>query len=191
MKKWAVSFIVTASVATAAFIVINRFIVMPWENADLPKLEDPKIVIKKKLRTLDVFDGTKLVKTYSIVLGSTPTGDKEIEGDGKTPEGEFYIFTKNAESKFYLSLGVSYPGIDDAARGLKENLITREEHDAIVQAVNERKMPPQNTRLGGEIYIHGGGTRPDWTQGCIALRNEEMKELFDALPVGTNVQILP
>ncbi len=190
MKKWAVSFIVVATVAAAAFIVVNQF-VMPWENADLPKLEDPRIVIKKRSRTLEVFDGSSLVKTYNIVLGSTPEGDKETEGDGRTPEGEFYIFTKNAEGKFFLSLGLSYPGIEDAARGLKENIISREEHDAIAAAVKEKKMPPQNTMLGGEIYIHGGGTVFDWTRGCIALRNEEMKELFDAIPVGASVAILP
>lgn len=191
MKKWAVSFIVIIAVAAAAFIVINQFIVMPWENADLPKVADAKLVIKKKARTLELFDGLTLVKTYTVVLGSTPDGDKETEGDGRTPEGEFYIFTKNAESKFYLSLGLSYPGIDDALRGLNERLISQDEHDAIVQAVKEKKMPPQNTRLGGEIYIHGGGTITDWTQGCVALRNEEIKELFDAIPVGTVVQILP
>lgn len=190
-KRWAVSFIVAAFVATDAFIVINQFIVMPWENADLPKVADPKLVIKKKARTLELFDGPTLVKTYTVVLGSTPDGDKETEGDGRTPEGEFYVFTKNAESKFYLSLGLSYPGIEDALRGLNEGLISKDEHDAIVQAVKEKKMPPQNTRLGGEIYIHGGGTVTDWTQGCVALRNEEIKELFDAIPVGAIVRILP
>lgn len=187
MKRWFVSFIVAAS----AFLVISHFIVMPWENPDLPKLADPKLVIKKKARTLEVFDGPTLVKTYGVVLGSTPEGDKEIEGDGKTPEGEFYIFTKNAESKFYLSLGLSYPGIEDAKRGLNDKLISQDEYDAIVQAVKDKKMPPQNTKLGGEIYIHGGGTIADWTQGCVALRNEEIKELFDAIPVGTAVTILP
>ena len=83
-----------------------------------------------------------LIKTYKIALGFEPTGDKEIEGDGKTPEGDFYIFTKNSESKFYLSLGVSYPNIEDAKRGLENELITQEEHDAILKAINEKKMPP-------------------------------------------------
>jgi murein L,D-transpeptidase YafK len=124
------------------------------------------------------------------VLGFAPAGDKEHEGDGKTPLGEFYVFTKNEQSKFYLSLGLSYPSIDDAERGLRENLISREEHDSILQAIAEKRMPPQNTPLGGEIYIHGGGTERDWTWGCVALENEEMKELFDALPVGTRVTIV-
>ena len=103
----------------------------------------------------------------------------------------FKLLEKNPDSKFYLSLGLSYPGIADAERGLKENLISQEEHDAIVKAVGEKLMPPQNTRLGGEIYIHGGGTSNDWTQGCIALGDEEIKELFEAIPIGAAVRIEP
>lgn len=178
-------------VAVLSFVVVNQFMVMPWETSELPALENPRLVIGKKERKLEVFDGEKLVKTYPIVLGSAPVGDKEQEGDGRTPEGEFYIFTKNEKSRFYLSLGVSYPSIDDAARGLQAGMITPEEHDLIVEAVENREMPPQKTKLGGEIYIHGGGTLTDWTDGCIALRNEEMKELFEAIPVGTAVSIVP
>ena len=164
---------------------------MPWENIELSKLENPRLVVKKKERLLQVFDGGELIKTYEIVLGFAPVGDKEISGDGKTPEGEFYVFVKNDKSKFYLSLGVSYPDADDAKRGLAENLISPEEHDQIVEAAGKKRMPLQNTKLGGEIYIHGGGTLKDWTEGCIALRNEEMKELFDAIPVGAALRIEP
>ena len=161
------------------------------ENDKLPKMKNPRLVIKKSERKLELFDDDKLIKIYDIALGFAPTGDKEIEGDGKTPEGEFYVFTKNPNSNFYLSLGLSYPNIAAAERGLKENLITQAEYDAIVKAVKEKKMPPQKTALGGEIYIHGGGTERDWTWGCAALENEEIKELFDALPVGTPVLIEP
>jgi murein L,D-transpeptidase YafK len=165
---------------------------MSLENTQLPeKIEDPRLVVKKSERRLEIFDGEKLLTTYRIGLGFAPEGDKEQEGDGKTPLGEFYVFTKNDQSKFYLSLGLSYPSIDDAVRGLRENLISPEEHDAILKAVDEKKMPPQNTRLGGEIYIHGGGPEKDWTWGCMALKNEEMKELFDAIPVGAKVTIRP
>jgi murein L,D-transpeptidase YafK len=177
--------------ALLTVFVLNQFIAMPWENSELATLETPSLVVKKKARKLEVFDGKKLVKSYTIVLGFTPVGDKEIEGDGKTPEGEFYIFTKNANSRFFLSLGVSYPSIDDASRGLKENLISPDEHDNILEAVKNKLMPPQKTKLGGEIYIHGGGIITDWTDGCVALRNEEMKELFDAIPLGTSVRIEP
>ncbi len=154
-------------------------------------MKNPHIVIEKKKRLLEIYDGEKLVRKYKIVLGFAPNGDKLNVGDGKTPEGEFYIFTKNVESKFYLSLGISYPGIESAERGLREKIISGEEYDAIVKAVNEKKKPPQNTRLGGEIYIHGGGAESDWTKGCVALKNEEMKEIFETIPVGTLVKILP
>lgn len=165
---------------------------MSFENSQPPaKIENPRLIVKKSERRLEVFDGEKLIKTYKIVLGFAPEGDKEIEGDGKTPLGEFYVFTKNDRSRFYLSLGLSYPSIDDATRGLKENLISQAEYDAIVQAVGEKRMPPQNTKLGGEIYIHGGGTEKDWTWGCMALKNEEMKEIFDTIPVGAKVTIEP
>lgn len=165
---------------------------MSFENKKLPPvIENPRLIIKKSERKLEFYDGEKLLRTYKIALGFAPEGDKQQEGDGKTPLGEFYVFTKNEQSRFYLSLGLSYPTIEDAARGLNENLISQAEHDAILQAVREKKMPPQTTRLGGEIYIHGGGASKDWTWGCMALDNEQMKELFDAVPVGASVKIEP
>jgi len=74
---------------------------------------------------------------------------------------------------------------------LKDELITAEEYEAIVKAIGKKQMPPQKTALGGEIYIHGGGTTSDWTDGCAALENEEIKEIFDAIPIGTRVKIEP
>lgn len=158
----------------------------------LPKIENPRVVIKKRKRRLELFDGDRLIKTYKIALGFAPEGDKEKQGDGKTPEDEFYIFTKNNQSKFYLSLGISYPNVEDAARGLEKKIIDKNEHDEIVKAVAEKRMPPQNTGLGGEIYIHGGGgANEDWTWGCAALDNENIKEIFGAVSVGTIVRIEP
>jgi len=161
------------------------------KSEPLPKMEKPRLVIKKSQRKLELFDGEKSIKTYKIALGFAPAGDKEKQSDGKTPEGDFYIFTKNDRSKFYLSLGISYPNIEDAERGLKAKLITKVERDKIIQAIKNKKIPPQNTKLGGEIYLHGGGTAEDWTLGCVALKNEEIRELFDALPIGTRVKIEP
>ncbi len=158
---------------------------------DLPEMKDPRIEIKKEARTLELFDGEKLISSYKIALGFEPTGDKEIEGDGKTPEGEFFVYVKNSKSNFYLSLGVSYPAIDDANRGLENGLISVKEYDEIIKAVNERRMPPQNTKLGGEIFIHGNGNSGDWTAGCIALPDKEMKQLFDAVPLKTPILIKP
>src|SRR5258708_29148126 len=79
-------------------------------------LVKPRIVIKKGQRQLLLFSDDKLLRTYRIGLGSSPVGDKVREGDRRTPEGDFYIFTKNDKSAFYLSLGVSYPNAGDAER---------------------------------------------------------------------------
>jgi len=157
----------------------------------LPPMKNPRLIIKKEQKKLQLFEGRKLIKTYKIALGFAPKGDKMVEGDGRTPEGKFYVFAKNPESRFHLSLGLSYPHIEAAKRGLRDKIITPAEHDEIVAAINNKKMPPQKTALGGEIYIHGGGTSTDWTEGCVALQNEEIAELFAAIPVGTKVEVLP
>lgn len=175
----------------AVSLLFSSIYIVGQINQPLPKMENPNILVKKKERKLQIFDGEKLIKSYTVSLGFAPEGDKEIEGDGKTPEGEFYVFTKNPESTFFLSLGLSYPNIEDAERGLKNNLISQTEYDEIIKAINEKAMPPQKTKLGGEIYIHGGGCKSDWTAGCMALNNEEMQKLFDVIEVGTNVRIEP
>ena len=121
-----------------------------------------RIIVKKSERKLYLYQvengKERLAKTYTIALGNTPTGTKRKQGDGATPEGEYYITHKNPKSNFYLSLGVSYPNIADADEGLKTGLITRAQHEAIVTAIKRKEKPPQNTRLGGDIFIHGGGT---------------------------------
>ena len=156
----------------------------------LPKvIQDAKIVISKSQRRLSLYSAEKLLRIYSIGLGFNPDGDKHIEGDGATPEGEFYIFTKNPKSAYYLSLGISYPNKEDAERGLKEGLISKNQYQKIITAHKNKATPPQYTALGGLIYIHGGGSELNWTFGCVALTNENMKELFDVITVGTSVVI--
>lgn len=153
------------------------------------------LLVKKAERKLYVYrhenGQPRLFKTYTIALGRSSVGHKVQQGDGATPEGEYYLTHKNAQSKFYLSLGVSYPNARDAAAGLKAGLISQTEHDAIVSAIRQQAKPPQNTRLGGDIFIHGGGVGNDWTLGCVALENPEIKELFELLPVKTPVKIVP
>src|SRR5262245_4427307 len=155
-----------------------------------------RILIKKAERKLYLYrlesKEENLQKTYQIALGSNPIGPKLRQGDGATPEGDYYITHKNPRSRFYLSLGVSYPNISDAEAGLKAGLISKREYEAISGAIRQKDKPPQNTRLGGDIFIHGGGSGTrDWTIGCIALENEEMKVLFDLIPVKTAVKIIP
>lgn len=145
----------------------------------------------KKERKLELFDGERLVKTYPVALGFAPEGDKDSEGDGKTPEGEFYVCVKNSKSKFHLSLGISYPDMKASERGLRCGAISQNEYESIIQAIAEQRMPLQKTSLGGEIYIHGGGTASDWTDGCIALADEDIAELFDLIPLGVPFTIKP
>ncbi len=152
-------------------------------------IRNARIVIDKYARRLFLYTGSELVKIYPISLGLDPDGDKERQGDRRTPEGKFYICNKNPKSKYYLSLGISYPNIEDAERGLRQGLITEQQYRAIVRAIKARRKPPWNTALGGAICIHGGGIPWDWTYGCIAMRNEDMEELFRVIPVGTPVII--
>ena len=158
------------------------------EALKLP-LKDPRIVVFKSKRQLKLYSAGSLVRTYKVGLGLNPVDDKKRQGDRATPEGEFYIFVKNNKSAYYLSLGLSYPNIEDAERGLRDGLISLTQHDAIVKAIKRKATPPQNTALGGDIYIHGNGAGSDWTWGCVALENEDMRELFDAVQVGTPVAI--
>jgi murein L,D-transpeptidase YafK len=154
-------------------------------------LSSPKVVVEKGARRLRLYAGGELVRVRHIALGFTPEGDKVRQGDGRTPEGEYKVCMKNPKSNFYLSLGLTYPNAEDAERGLRDGLITQAQHKSITRALTAGRCPPWNTALGGEIFIHGGGTGRDWTFGCVALENPEIKELFDTLPEGTPVRIDP
>ncbi|WKN42667.1 L,D-transpeptidase family protein [Tunicatimonas pelagia] len=137
-----------------------------------------RIVVEKGQRQMHVYLGDSLLKTYRIALGFNPIGHKEIEGDGKTPEGLYYIDSKNPNSAYHLNLGVSYPNELDKAHAEKLG-----------------KSP------GGDIKIHGlknglgfveaAHLQQDWTAGCIAITNEEIEELFRSVPIGTPIEIKP
>ncbi len=160
------------------------------KQAPLPlPLKSPSLVIKKQSRKLMLYSGKRLVRTYRVGLGFDPVRDKVREGDGRTPKGSFRITAKNPKSQFYLSLAIDYPNVEDAKRGLRDGLITHSQYNAIVRAIREHRTPPQATPLGGKILIHAGGYRRDWTLGCVALDTNEMRELFDAVPIGTPVRI--
>lgn len=152
------------------------------------------LIVKKSARTLSLYDEhapKPLVKTYRVALGSSPTGPKQVEGDGATPEGEYYVTHGNAQSKFHLSLGLSYPNAADAERGMARGIITPAEHRSILEAIGKHERPPQHTKLGGDVFVHGGGTSSDWTAGCIALDDKDIDELFARVPIGARVTVLP
>lgn len=136
------------------------------------------IIIKKKQRKMELYAKEKLIKDYKISLGFSPLGPKQQEGDGKTPEGEYTISSKNPYSQFHLSLKVSYPNATDK------------------KSAEEKGVSP-----GGDIMIHGLGkkfkylgklhTLHDWTLGCIAVTNDEIEEIWKLVKEGTVVKIEP
>jgi murein L,D-transpeptidase YafK len=156
---------------------------------------EQRLVIEKAARTLSWYVGSSLEMSYPVALGRNWAADKAVEGDEATPLGEFYICSKNARSRFFLSMCLSYPNVEDAERGRAAGLISADEYRDILTAVREQRLPPQHTRLGGQIYIHGQdpnsrlGSPKDWTRGCIALANGAMQHLYDRIPLGTAVLI--
>lgn len=160
-------------------------------SAGNASVSNPKIVVKKAERILELWYGEVLYARYPIGLGWEPVGDKKREGDGKTPEGEYYICTRNNYSRFYLSLGLSYPNTEDARDALESGLIDQGTYNRIEDAISRRVQPPWNTALGGEIMIHGHGSHSDWTAGCIAVDNDIMDVLWENCGLGTTVIIEP
>lgn len=146
-----------------------------------------RILIHKSSRRLTLLDGEgRPVLCAAIALGRAPLGPKERSGDGKTPEGQYFVCLKK-EGKWGPSLGVSYPNEADARRaGAEEQLV-----QCIRRRAQRGERPPWGTALGGEIFIHGGGAREDWTAGCIALDDADAQALFARAQLGDRIDILP
>lgn len=150
------------------------------QHIDVPQNLRPidTLVVDKAERIMSAYAQGKLVKTYQIALGFTPKGHKQFEGDGKTPEGEYTINDRNPHSGYHKNLGVSYPNKQDRAFAAS-----------------------QNKSAGGDIKIHGLPNRMlnigslhrqfDWTDGCIAVTNEEIDELYTTVIPNAKVLINP
>ena len=149
------------------------------------------MVVLKSRRVLYLLDGSRLVRSYRIDLGTAPVGQKRLAGDGRTPEGSFRIATKNPESGYHRFLGLDYPDREAVERGMAEGLISPGEAGRLCTALTARRCPAWDTRLGGGIGIHGCRRGSDWTGGCVALDNEHVEELFAVLRIGDPVLILP
>jgi murein L,D-transpeptidase YafK len=135
--------------------------------------EVTKVVVHKADRKMQLFHNNKVLKTYKISLGFAAAGHKQFEGDGKTPEGAYLINRRNPNSRFHLSLGISYPNRADVA-----------------YAKSQGKEP------GGDIFIHGktgdkGRNNGDWTWGCIAVPDEQIEEIYAMVRDGTVIYIYP
>ena len=137
-----------------------------------------KVLIEKQARRLSLLSKGEVIKTYRIALGGNPVGPKERKGDLKTPEGTYTIDSRNGNSGYHLALHISYPNESDKRRA------------------RELGVSP-----GGDIMIHGikngfsqigaSHTNTDWTEGCIAVTNQEMEEIYRIVPNGTIVEITP
>ena len=135
--------------------------------------EVTRVIVYKERHQMYLMHNDKVLKRYHFELGFAPTGDKQIEGDGKTPEGEYFINRRNPNSAFYLSIGISYPNAADRAEA---------------KALGK---PP-----GGDIFIHGGrrsidSKGPDWTAGCISVSNSQMRDIYAMVKNGTPISIYP
>jgi hypothetical protein len=163
--------------------------------------KDDYVVVHKSKRNVALCKNGALVKNIRGSLGFAPEGDKEQEGDGKTPEGVFYIPRLLPESQYYKAFLLSYPTAEDAKRGTESDLITANQRKQIESAQAACVEPPQSTKLGGELEIHGQNpkskslskepNKTDWTAGCVALANEDVDLLWKSLNVHDTIVVLP
>ncbi|MEY8799614.1 murein L,D-transpeptidase family protein [Leisingera sp. XS_AS12] len=165
-----------ALLATLAWVAWQALAPRPLPPPVAAVEEIDRILIEKSARRLTASRGGETVLEFPIALGFQPIGDKQHEGDGKTPEGIFRIDRRNPASAYHLSLGIDYPRAEDRARARAAGVSP-----------------------GGDIFIHGQPnavgsliTLPgDWTAGCIAVSNEQMEILWRLAAIGTEVEIRP
>ena len=141
-------------------------------------LHADKVLVLKKERTLQLLNQGKVIKSYKVALGGDPVGPKTQQGDHKTPEGLYLLDSRNAHSQFYKSIHISYPSARDRA------------------AARRKGVSP-----GGDVFVHGlpngygwvgaGHRAKDWTDGCIAVTDQEIDEIWLAVADGTPIEIRP
>ncbi|HSR62402.1 MAG TPA: L,D-transpeptidase [Gammaproteobacteria bacterium] len=158
-----------------------------------------KLVISKSEQQLSVVMNDKVIKEYRIAFGKGGKGTKRRLGDKKTPVGVYKIIDFKDDSRFHYFMQLDYPNLLDAWYGYKNSVISAREFKAIANAFRTKKKPPQDTKLGGYIGIHGLGETNDqklmihndfnWTQGCIAITNEQINDLRQYVTIGTQVII--
>jgi murein L,D-transpeptidase YafK len=135
--------------------------------------EVTQVVVYKSDRRMHLYHYDTRLRSFKVQLGGNPMGHKQREGDRRTPEGDYIIDRRNPNSRFHLSLGIDYPNEEDRTRA-KDN----------------------GWRPGGDIFIHGRGprfanARGDWTDGCIAVTDREMEDVYAMIRDGTPIRIKP
>jgi murein L,D-transpeptidase YafK len=155
------------------------------------------VLIDTEALTLSVMEGDSVKRLYrNIAIGSNGSTLNKRKGDGKTPLGDFQVTHVLTNSRFRLFFGLGYPNRDHARRAFQEGLLGTADYLAVRRALRGNEVPPQNTPLGGFIGIHGIGigdpqvhAKVNWTEGCIALTNEQIDDLAKWVHVGTPVTI--
>jgi murein L,D-transpeptidase YafK len=137
-----------------------------------------RVVIEKTAHRLSIYIGGRLLKTYKVGLGPNAKGPKEREGDGRTPEGTYVIDSRKQDSAFHRALHISYPNNEDRRRARRLGV-------APGGAIMIHGLPNGMGAIGKAHLIR------DWTQGCIAVTNEEIEEIWRVVPNGTRVEIKP
>ena len=165
----------TKNIHSASMILLLLIGMLAAEDS---VMKADQVLVVKGRRALTLFSHGKVLRTYKVALGSSPVGAKEQQGDHKTPEGHYILDRRNAKSRFYKSIHVSYPNDED-----------------------KHRTSQRGVAAGGDIMIHGlpngfgwlGATHRalDWTDGCIAVTDAEMDEIWELVPDGTPIEIRP
>ena len=154
-------------------------------------VKDDYVVVHKSKRNVALCKSGKLVKNLRSGLGFAPSGAKQQQGDGKTPEGVFFVPRTLPNSSYYKAFLISYPSVEDATRGVAAGLITHAQQSQIASAHAACVEPPQDTNLGGDVELHGNGSSQDWTAGCVALDDANIDLLWSSIGVGDSIVVLP
>jgi murein L,D-transpeptidase YafK len=157
-------------------LLLTLLICVPLCASGQPRAD--RVVVLKKERALILYSGGKELKRYNVALGGNPVGPKQRQGDGRTPEGTYTLDFRNANSRFYKSIHISYPSAADRERARKAGV-----------------------NPGGDVFVHGlpngygsiGAAHRlrDWTDGCVAVTNSEIDEIWNVVPNGTVIEIKP
>ncbi len=163
---------------TGALVVGLPSVRTAAQSAPPTSLRADRVVVMKKERALELLSQGKVIRTYKVALGGDPVGPKSRQGDHKTPEGVYVLDFRNAHSQFYKAIHISYPNERDRA------------------LARAKGVSP-----GGDVFVHGlpngygwlGASHrlKDWTDGCIGVTNEEIDEIWKAVPDGTQIEIRP
>ncbi len=159
---------------------IALFLIISWTCIPKGQAAVDCIEVIKHQRVMNLIRDDKIVKTYKISLGRNPKGPKREEGDKKTPEGRYFIKRKNPSSHYHLALEISYPNPEDKKRAEKLG-VTPGSAIMIHGLPNYLSYLPQ--------FMQKAQTWMDWTQGCIAVTNQEIEEIYQEVEVGTPVII--